>query len=102
MQQLQHTPGPWEIVDRWPPNGCGAQIWGSGVHIASLTRALDKPPVQKFADAQLIAAAPALLSIAKRWAAIDGGSWHPERHAREKAELLADTLAAIAQAEAVQ
>lgn len=44
-------------------------------------------------------AAPDLLSIAKRWAALDGGAWHAERHAREKDELLADTRAAIAKAE---
>lgn len=39
-----------------------------------------------------------LLSIAKRWSALDGGSWHVERHAREKDELLDDTRAAIAKA----
>lgn len=40
-----------------------------------------------------------LLNIAKRWAALDGGSWHVERHAREKAELLADTKALISKVE---
>jgi hypothetical protein len=44
-------------------------------------------------------ASPDLLSIAKRWAALDGGAWNVERHAAEKAALLADTKAAIAEAE---
>lgn len=65
MQRLQHTPGPWEIVDRFPRTGSGAQIWGQGVHIASLSRAPDKPPHQKFADARLIAAAPKLLEACR-------------------------------------
>ncbi len=47
----------------------------------------------------LIIAAPDLLSIARRWAALDGGAWHVERHAAEKQELLADTRAAISKAQ---
>lgn len=51
----------------------------------------------------LIAAAPKLLAVARRWAALDAGSWHgswhQERYASEKAELLSDTRAAIARAE---
>jgi len=46
-----------------------------------------------------MAGANALLSIAKRWGALDGGSWNVDRHAREKQELLEDTRAAIAKAE---
>lgn len=42
----------------------------------------------------------ALLSIARRWSAMDGGTWLVERHAREEAELLADTRAIIAKVEA--
>ena len=45
------------------------------------------------------AAAPELLSIARRWAALDAGAWHPTRYAAEKKELIADTEAAIAKAE---
>jgi hypothetical protein len=41
-----------------------------------------------------------MLSIARRWAALDGGAWHAERYEQEKAELLADTVAAIAKAQA--
>ena len=40
-----------------------------------------------------------LLQIARRWSALDGGAWHVQRHASEKAELLADTRAAIAKSE---
>ena len=46
----------------------------------------------------LILAAPELLSIAMRWAALDAGAWNGVRHAYEKTELLADTRAAIAKA----
>ena len=35
-----------------------------------------------------------LLSIARRWAAIDA-QWHPNRYESEKAELLRDTRALI-------
>lgn len=34
-------------------------------------------------------------SVARRWYALDGGSWHVERHAAEKADLLEDTRALI-------
>lgn len=40
-----------------------------------------------------------MLAVAKRWRALDGGAWHVDRHAAEKAELLRDTEAAIAKAE---
>lgn len=49
--------------------------------------------------ARLIAAAPDLRSIARRWVALDAGGWHPDRCAANKAELIVDTLAAIAAAE---
>jgi len=40
-----------------------------------------------------------LFHIAKRWAALDRGSWNPQRHALEKAALLADTSLVIDHAE---
>jgi len=55
--------------------------------------------VANVADAMLYATAPDLLSIAKRWAALDAGGWHPDRCASDKAALIVDTLAAIAKAE---
>jgi hypothetical protein len=39
------------------------------------------------AAARLIAAAPALLSLLRRWRALDAGAWHAERHASDKADL---------------
>lgn len=100
-----HTPGPWVLVGwciypaLWrgvPNDDARAQIalvspWdgmGGKTQDALEARANSKPLV----------AAPDLLSIAKRWAALDGGSWNVERHAREKSELEADTLAAIRKA----
>ncbi len=47
-------------------------------------------------------AAQELLSIARRWVALDGGSWHVVRHASDKAQLLADTAAVIAKTEGSQ
>jgi hypothetical protein len=96
----EHTPGPWQIEKQ----GDGAR--GYWLHEAGKPHAyLAMSCVQndrevEAANARLICAAPDLLSIAKRWAAIDGGAWHIERYEREREELLADTHAAIAAAEA--
>ena len=45
--------------------------------------------------AKIMAAAPDLLSLAKRWLALDG-QWHSDRYESEKAELLNETRALIA------
>ncbi len=81
-----------------PGHGREAQVWdadGKALLFFNDDRAIGP---EADANEHLIAAAPDLLFIAQRWAAIDGGSWHVERHAREKAELLADTNTAIAKA----
>lgn len=106
-----HTPGPWSIIPTQEYDGDEEEFEGAYTSPASIEGA-DGNPVCVFgtcegsgslyensADYSLIAAAPELLSIAKRWAALDGGSWHVDRHAREKAELLADTKALISLAE---
>lgn len=95
-----HTPGPWTY---FVGNANGRGLIRietahdakpvAGVHIASMARG----GVSE-ANARLIAAAPELLSIAERWAALDGGAWHVQRHSNEKAELLADTAVVIAKA----
>ena len=36
-----------------------------------------------------------MLTLLRRWSALDGGEWYVERYAREKAELLAETRALI-------
>jgi hypothetical protein len=51
---------------------------------------------EAIANACLFAGAPALLRIAQRWAALDGGAWNASRYERECDELFADTRAAIA------
>lgn len=60
-------------------------------------------PDERVALTELLARARAqrdeLLQIARRWSALDGGAWHVQRHASEKAELLADTRAALAKVE---
>lgn len=37
-----------------------------------------------------------LVSLLQQWAALDAGSWHAVRHENEKARLLDDTRAALA------
>lgn len=89
MSEQRHTPGPWEAI-----NGDHVRD-ANGIVICEIR---EMGILEHAANANLIATAPDLLSIARRWAALDGGAWHAERHASEKAELLADTLAAIAKA----
>lgn len=68
MAESKHTPGPW-----WPQTKVaryagvnGARILGAGdEHVASVSRAADKPIDRKQADLALIAAAPDLLEAAK-------------------------------------
>ncbi len=86
----QHTPGPWVRHD----TADYAEIYCASSVLPTQALAL----VAAGPDANLIAAAPKLLAIAQRWAALDGGSWDVQRHASEKAELIRDTHAAIADA----
>lgn len=108
------------VLSRFPYS---TELWPNGTHpntgIEQIRKAIEKatsgaehkgrvcdygptyggPDAESRADGRLIAAAPELLSIAQRWRALDYGGWHPERHARDKDQLLADTDAAIALAE---
>ncbi|WP_272798884.1 hypothetical protein [Sphingobium sp. AntQ-1] len=45
------------------------------------------------------AEAPALLAMLRRWAALEAGAWHVDRHAAEKTRLMAETRALISKAE---
>lgn len=94
-----HTPGPWRLgknsddVVADSPSGhddeSAVEYYGGHLvaeSICSRNRAL-------------IASAPELLSIAKRWVAL-GGQWHPDRYESEKEELLTETKALIAKATA--
>ncbi|MFG1417219.1 hypothetical protein V5F38_05320 [Xanthobacter sp. V0B-10] len=99
-----HSPGPWSSFNAFENRG-GCFAADGKTLVAHLPNPLPvdthRRPLPEEADAnfRLIDAAPDLLSIAKRWAALDGGAWNVERHAAEKAELLADTKATIAKAE---
>ena len=101
MSETKHTPGPWRAAPYSSIVGCPITAQPrpdkNSIRIAGVAGPIARVEIE--ANARLIAAAPTLLSIAKRWAALDGGRWLQERYAREKAELLADTAAAIAKAE---
>lgn len=95
MAREAHTPGPWATYDADPlviVNSEGSSLGEMTPGDPFIT------PGAAIANALLAAASPDLLSIAERWAALDSGSWHPDRHAADKAQLLADTRAAIAKA----
>jgi len=87
-----HTSGPWMVDEMGDVVANEATI----ALICLDERMIDEGEAE--ANAYLIAESPTLLSLAERWAALDGGAWAVDRHAREKAELLADTRAAIARA----
>jgi len=104
-----HTPGP--LIVRVGANGdvgiiatsqasTGKDIGGALVAecFAEIRCAGEGARGEALANATLFAASHDLLHIAKCWAALDAGAWHVERHAREKAELLSATAAAIIKA----
>lgn len=113
MSEFKGTPGPWSVINTadvfsalGAPSGDGVNADANdgwliadcengfanvdGIHTEL---SLD---VQR-ANAQLIAAAPDLLSIVMRVTALEG-EWHPDRYRDEKSLLLKDANAAIAKA----
>ncbi|RBB97509.1 hypothetical protein C3E97_027725 [Pseudomonas sp. MWU12-2115] len=94
MSAKEHTPAPWTVREISHSNVPGQRAFAIDFN-DDQEQVVDW--VYEEADAKLIAAAPDLLSIAKRWAALDA-QWHPDRYESEKAELLRDTRAIIAQA----
>ncbi|HMO76754.1 MAG TPA: hypothetical protein PKD99_12400 [Sphingopyxis sp.] len=86
-----HTPGPWLRTD----TADYAEIHSAFRPSSQAVALVGKPE-----DADLIACAPELLSIVRRFIALPGGSWHPVRHAAEEAELMHDARAVIAKATA--
>ncbi|MBG4420113.1 hypothetical protein [Pseudomonas aeruginosa] len=95
----KHTPGPWG-QDKWGSlqTEGGQDVLLRG--ITTISAGSDERIAEAEANTRLIAAAPELLSIAKRWAALDGSAWHPVRYEEEKRELLAATNEAISKATA--
>ncbi|MGC6827861.1 hypothetical protein ACP0H4_11310 [Pseudomonas aeruginosa] len=95
----KHTPGPWR-QDKWGSlmTEGGKDVLLRG--ITTISAGSDERIAEAEANTRLISAAPELLSLAKRWAALDGSAWHPERYEAEKRELLAATNEAISKATA--
>lgn len=84
---MTHTPGPWG--DERKTVIVRGLTWVAHAHY---------PSEEGQANAKLIAAAPELLSIVKRFVALPSGAWHPERRAAEEAELTTEAHAVIAKA----
>jgi hypothetical protein len=97
MSAAKHTPGPWLWIDEGRRlNSPSGLVIDSAAYEGMWFARYDKEEDE--ANKRLMEAAPGLLSIAERWAALDAGSWHQVRYENEKAELLADTRFAIAKA----
>lgn len=94
MSAAKPTAGPWRYV-----TDCGTHVIRQSRNDGEFEGYVASTwGGENEADARLIAASPALLSIAQRWAALDSGDWHPTRWERDRVELLEDTRAAIAAA----
>ena len=111
MSEAKPTPGPWTIIAPVAFEGDDETEAGFFSYPGGIEGS-DGNPVCIFgdpsgsatmfenaADHRLIAAAPDLLSIVKRFVALPSAAWHPERHAAAEYELTQDALAAIALAE---
>jgi hypothetical protein len=96
--EAKHTPAPWQWVGNNLEGPEYTDVIDASVSCGRFCLGGSARMTMSDADRALIAAAPDLLSIARRWAALDGGAWHVERLAGETAELLADTRTAIAKA----
>ena len=85
----------------WTVDDCGEPEYLDGIQSQFTIMDDESCPVACCFDedqARLIAAAPKLLSIAQRWAALDGGVWHAQRYISERADLLEATRVTIAKA----
>lgn len=98
-----HTPGPWRTD---PDVGNESVLGADGIMVADCSiftaRNHRRNPAINQANARLIAAAPDLLNLVRRFIALSGGVWNPERYAAEEAELMQEARAAIAKARGEQ
>lgn len=97
----RHTPGPWRS-GKWGASIIASTPVQGGINGSDAVESYGGHLIAESiseCNMTLIIAAPDLLSIAKRWAALDG-QWHPDRYESDKAELLAETKAVIAKATA--
>lgn len=100
------TPGPWQSkYGDYAPTTELVQIignvdanWhGDGLCYTDVCEISESP--DEVGNLRLICAAPDLYAALKTIVALDGGEWHPERHAREKEEAYQRARSAIAKAE---
>lgn len=92
------SPGPWEVGGL---DGNGQRVVSSE-HIEICTcwhHSVGSIEKEMEANAHLISAAPDMYEALRVILALDGGEWHPERHAREKEEAYQRARAALAKAE---
>lgn len=96
-----HTPEPWKSQG-WVPTWAYIPVHDAQHNlVASLypddSHGYSRKSVE--ANARLIAAAPDLLSLVKRFIALPSGAWHPERHAAEERDLAQEAKAIVDRAE---
>lgn len=112
MPKVQHnnaehwpTPGPWLIQDE--RTMCD-EIWIGAEHPEAgfvshvSVRAgcgeaaeLGSPEANAAHIVKCCNGYPKVISLLRRWRALDAGSWHPDRHAADKKDLLAETRAVL-------
>lgn len=103
MSEFKGTPGPWRIVRNQFEEYCSTEycelaIKGHAEEMDLVVAGVVSDCIDEHkANANLIAAAPDLLSIAMRLTALEG-EWHPDRYQDEKALLLKDARAVLAKA----
>ena len=95
---MTHTKCPWKVFYSSNGSMLGVGVERSAIGVTDAYGGLWGSGGEKKANAHLIAAAPELLSIVQRFVALPSGAWHPERHAADEAELMADARAVIANA----
>jgi hypothetical protein len=97
--QTTPLPGPWEVV--WLQGdklGSPSEVCVAGTDNRVAFMASDG----NLGTARLIAAAPELLSLVKRFVALPGGAWHQERHAANEARLMQEARDLLAHVEGRQ
>lgn len=104
MSESKFTPGPWLRTDGafvYALNERGTNIFWAHVQPGWKGKDAERTtdPEEAEANAKLMQQSPELLSLARRWLALDS-QWHPERLASEKAQLLTETRELIAKATA--
>ena len=85
---------PWTVERDGNGHAGMIEVKGPRILVRGFTLAtdIDRVTAEQIEDeAELIAVAPDMLSLVKRWHALEGGAWHPDRLAAEKRALERDT-----------